>query len=74
MTHVIAAPNEAVLRVVGDFGAEHRWTKTVDDCVRDTADVRVGTVRSCRRTGPRPRLAVRQAHGSAIHEACAARA
>lgn len=52
VTHVIHAPNEAVWRVLGDFGREHRWTRTVAGCTRDTVDVRVGTVRSCRL--PRP--------------------
>ncbi len=52
VTSVIAAPNDAVWTVLGDFGAEHRWTHTVSRCTRDTADVRVGTVRSCRL--PRP--------------------
>lgn len=48
VTRVIAAPNDAVWRVLGDFGAEHRWTKTLSHCTRDTTDVRVGTVRNCR--------------------------
>lgn len=52
VTRVVPASNEAVWRVLGDFGAEHRWTRTVSRCARDTVDVRVGTVRSCRL--PRP--------------------
>jgi uncharacterized protein YndB with AHSA1/START domain len=52
MTRLIHAPNEAVWRVLADFGAEHRWTRTVSQCERDTADVRVGTVRRC--SLPRP--------------------
>ena len=52
VTHVVNAPNEAVWDVLGDFGTEHRWTKTLSSCTRSTADVRVGTVRVCQL--PRP--------------------
>jgi uncharacterized protein YndB with AHSA1/START domain len=52
VTHVIPARNEDVWRVLEDFGAEHRWTTSVRWCTRDTADVRVGTVRTCQL--PRP--------------------
>ena len=51
-TRVIDAPPASVWRVLGDFGTEHRWTRSVSFCERDTPDVRVGTVRSCRL--PRP--------------------
>lgn len=51
-TRVIGASNDDVWSVLGDFGAEHRWTATLSHCSRDTVDVRVGTVRSCRL--PRP--------------------
>lgn len=51
-THVVAAPPDAVWRVLGDFGTEHRWTKTLSFCERDTPDVRVGTSRTC--TLPKP--------------------
>jgi uncharacterized protein YndB with AHSA1/START domain len=52
VTRSISAPNDVVWRVLGDFGAEHRWTRSVSQCARDTAEVGVGTVRSCRL--PRP--------------------
>ena len=52
VTHVVDAPNEVVWGVLGDFGTEHRWTRTVSDCTRDTVEVRVGTVRYCQL--PRP--------------------
>lgn len=51
-TRVIAAPPASVWRVLGDFGTEHRWTRSVAFCERDTPDVRVGTTRHCRL--PRP--------------------
>lgn len=41
-----------VWSVLGDFGQEHRWTRSVRSCRRDTPDVRIGTVREC--TLPRP--------------------
>ena len=44
----MSASSEAVWQVVGDFGTEHRWTKTLDYCARDTDIVAVGTVRICR--------------------------
>lgn len=57
----IAASSDAVWEVLGDFGTEHRWTTSLDRCVRDTDVVRVGTVRTC--TLPKPlmgRTAVRE--------------
>ena len=48
----ISASSDAIWQVLGDFGTEHRWTKTVDWCTRDTALARVGTVRTC--TLPKP--------------------
>ena len=51
-SRLIQAPGERVWRVLGDFGTEHRWTTSVARCERDTQDVRVGTVRTCRL--PRP--------------------
>lgn len=51
-TRVVDAPLDAVWRVLGDFGTEHRWTKTLLSCERDTPDVRVGTSRIC--TLPKP--------------------
>jgi uncharacterized protein YndB with AHSA1/START domain len=62
VTHVVPTPNEDVWRVLGDFGREHQWTTTLSQCTRDTPDVRVGTVRTCRL--PRPlmgRTQVREA-------------
>ena len=44
--------NEVVWRVLGDFGTEHRWTKTLTLCERDTPDVGVGTVRLCKLARP----------------------
>jgi hypothetical protein len=52
VTHVVPAPNEDVWRVLGDFGHEHRWTKRLSRCIRNTSVVGVGTVRTCRL--PRP--------------------
>lgn len=52
VTRVLHASNAAVWNVLGDFGTEHRWTKSLAHCERDTADVSVGTVRTC--TLPRP--------------------
>jgi len=48
----ISASSDAIWQVLGDFGTEHRWTKTLDRCTRDTAIARVGTVRTC--TLPKP--------------------
>ena len=52
VTSVIRASPERVWSVLGDFGTEHRWTRTLAHCERDTQEVRVGTSRSCRL--PRP--------------------
>lgn len=52
VTHVVPASSHAIWDVLGDFGSEHRWTRSLSQCERDTVDVRVGTVRSCRL--PRP--------------------
>ena len=38
--------------MLGDFGTEHRWTKSVSRCVRNTELVKVGTRRTCKL--PRP--------------------
>ena len=46
------ASSEAVWKVLGDFGTEHRWTKSLAQCVRDTEVVGVGTIRTC--TLPKP--------------------
>lgn len=43
----VRATRDAVWAVMGDFGNEHRWTKTLSSCSRDTPTVRVGTVRHC---------------------------
>lgn len=40
-------PIEQVWKILGDFGAEHRWTQTLLHCERDTPQVRVGTSRTC---------------------------
>jgi uncharacterized protein YndB with AHSA1/START domain len=52
VARTVHAANESIWRVVGDFGNEHHWTKTLSHCERDTGDVRVGTARRC--TLPRP--------------------
>ena len=44
-TRLVRAPSEAVWRVLGDFGTEHRWARSLARCERDTPDVRVGTTR-----------------------------
>jgi hypothetical protein len=51
-TRIVAVSNDAVWRVLGDFGTEHRWTKTLASCERDTATVGVGTVRLCKLSRP----------------------
>ena len=60
MTRLVHAPSDALWRVLGDFGGEHRWTKTLVHCERDTTDVHVGTVRSCRL--PRPLMGRTEVH------------
>ena len=52
VSSIVHAPVDAVWTVLGDFGTEHRWTRSLTHCCRDTADVRVGTVRSCRLPKP----------------------
>jgi hypothetical protein len=52
ITEAVHASNDAIWAVLGDFGTEHRWTRTLAHCERDTSDVRVGTARTC--TLPRP--------------------
>jgi Polyketide cyclase / dehydrase and lipid transport len=52
VTQPVRASNDAVWKLLGDFGNEHRWTRTLTRCERDTPDVRVGTTRMC--TLPRP--------------------
>lgn len=52
VTRVVHAPSKDVWRVLGDFGTEHRWAKSLSHCKRDTPDVRVGTTRSCRLPKP----------------------
>jgi hypothetical protein len=36
VTCAVDAPNETVWKVIGDFGTEHRWTRTLTECERDT--------------------------------------
>jgi uncharacterized protein YndB with AHSA1/START domain len=52
VTETVHAPPDAVWAVLADFGTEHRWTRTLAHCERDTAVVGVGTVRTC--TLPKP--------------------
>jgi hypothetical protein len=50
--HQVDAASGAVWKVLGDFGTEHRWTKSLEHCERDTDKVGVGTIRTC--TLPKP--------------------
>lgn len=43
---------ERVWEILGDFGNEHRWTRTLVHCERNTPKVSVGTSRTC--TLPKP--------------------
>jgi hypothetical protein len=43
-----SAQNDSLWHVLGDFGTEHRWTKTLDHCERDTDIVDAGTIRTCK--------------------------
>jgi uncharacterized protein YndB with AHSA1/START domain len=52
VTRRINAPGGAVWSVLGDFGREHRWSKSLAHCERDTESVGVGTARTC--TLPKP--------------------
>lgn len=52
VTRVLRASNDDVWSVLGDFGTEHGWTKSLAYCERNTANVTMGTVRTC--TLPRP--------------------
>ena len=49
VSRTVPAPVEAIWQVLGDFGTEHRWSKQLNHCARDTETVRVGTVRTCTR-------------------------
>lgn len=42
-----SVPVNRVWEVLSDFGTEHRWTKTLLHCERDSLDVHVGTSRAC---------------------------
>jgi hypothetical protein len=52
VTRRLHAPSHEVWRVLADFGTEHRRTKSLSHCERDTAEVSVGTARIC--TLPKP--------------------
>lgn len=52
VSRVVRAPPARVWEVLGDFGSEHRWTRSLSHCERDTETVGVGTTRTCRL--PRP--------------------
>lgn len=52
LTRVVHASNVDVWSVLGDFGTEHRWTKSLKFCERNTPTVALGTIRTC--TLPRP--------------------
>lgn len=45
-------PLKVVWSVIGDFGTEHRWTKTLVHCERDTPRVGIGTSRTCELAKP----------------------
>ena len=47
VTRRLHVPSHEVWRVLADFGTEHRWTKSLSHCERDTAEVSVGTARLC---------------------------
>jgi uncharacterized protein YndB with AHSA1/START domain len=47
VTETIDASPASVWNILGDFGTEHRWTRSLAKCERDTPDVRVGTTRTC---------------------------
>ena len=59
VTERVRATNEAVWTLLGDFGNEHRWTRTLAHCERDTKGVGVGTARTC--TLPKPLMGRTQA-------------
>lgn len=42
-----SVPIPQIWETLGDFGTEHRWTKTLLHCERDTSQVNVGTARNC---------------------------
>ena len=52
VSKVVGASNDRVWKVLGDFGHEHRWTRSLTHCERDTPIAQVGTWRSC--VLPRP--------------------
>jgi hypothetical protein len=52
VSHPVYASPDVVWAVLGDFGTEHRWTTTLTYCERDTANVAVGTRRTCRLPKP----------------------
>ena len=60
VTHPVRGSLDEVWQVLGDFGSEHQWTRTLTFCERDTEDVRVGTTRHCRL--PRPLMGRREVH------------
>ena len=47
VSKTLRVSNAAVWDVLGDFGTEHRWTRTLKYCERDTTTVGVGTARTC---------------------------
>jgi len=47
VTRTLAASNDDIWKVLGNFGSEHRWSKALVHCERDTPEVRVGTARIC---------------------------
>lgn len=47
VTKKVGVPVKQVWDVLGDFGTEHRWTRTLIYCQRDTPRVSVGTSRIC---------------------------
>lgn len=52
VSRVVEASPARVWEILGDFGTEHRWTRTLAHCERDTQDVAVGTTRTCRLPKP----------------------
>lgn len=68
LTFAVSAPNDAVWNVIGDFGTEHRWTRTLSECQRDIRHVRGGTVRRCRL--PRPLMGRTEVRETLVEFAC----
>ena len=67
VSKTLHASNQAVWAVLGDFGTEHRWTRTLKYCERNTASVSVGTTRTC--VLPKPLMGRTRVHETLIEYA-----